>query len=99
MPIATKVVSLNPIHGDVYSIQLYVIKLVSDLLKVGGFLRVSRFPPPNKTDCHDITEILLKVVLNTINQPTIQNMTEFHEIHDKNKNIMTISTSLMFKIS
>ena len=25
----------------------------------------------NKTDCHDITEILLKVVLNTINQPTI----------------------------
>jgi hypothetical protein len=23
----------------------------------------------NKTDCHDITEILLKVVLNTINQP------------------------------
>jgi hypothetical protein len=99
MPIATKVVSLNPIHGDVYSIQLYVIKLVSDLLKVGGFLRVFRFPPPNKTDCHDITEILLKVVLNTINQPTIQNMTEFHEIHDKNKNIMTISTSLMFKIS
>ena len=27
----------------------------------------------NKTDCHDITEILLKVALNTINQtkPTI----------------------------
>jgi hypothetical protein len=24
----------------------------------------------NKSDCHDITEILLKVVLNTINQPT-----------------------------
>jgi hypothetical protein len=24
----------------------------------------------NKTDCHDITEILLKVTLNTINQPT-----------------------------
>jgi hypothetical protein len=24
----------------------------------------------NKTDCHDITEILLKVVFNTINQPT-----------------------------
>jgi hypothetical protein len=26
----------------------------------------------NKTDCHDITEILLKVMLNTINQPTNQ---------------------------
>jgi hypothetical protein len=25
---------------------------------------------PNKTDCHNITEILLKVALNTINQPT-----------------------------
>ena len=25
----------------------------------------------NKTDCHEITEILLKVALNTTNQPTI----------------------------
>ena len=31
-----------------------------------GFLLSST----NKTDCHDITEILLKVALNTINQPT-----------------------------
>ena len=37
---------------------------VSDLRQVGGFLR---FPPPNKTDSYDITEIVLKVVLNTIN--------------------------------
>jgi hypothetical protein len=29
--------------------------------KVGGFLQ---FPPPIKTDWHDITELLLKVVLN-----------------------------------
>ena len=28
-------------------------------------------PSINKTDRHDITEILLKVALNTINQPTI----------------------------
>ena len=27
----------------------------------------------NETDCHDITEILLKVALNTINQPNNQN--------------------------
>jgi hypothetical protein len=33
-------------HGDVYSIQYYVIKFVSDLLQAGGFLRVLRFPPP-----------------------------------------------------
>jgi hypothetical protein len=43
------------------------IWFVSDLRHVGGFLRVLCFPPPNKTDRHNITEILLKVVLNTIN--------------------------------
>ena len=44
-------------------------KLISDLQQVCGFLRVLRFPPSIKTDCHDITEILLKMSLNTINQP------------------------------
>jgi len=34
--------------GEVYSRQLYVIKFVSDLRQVGGFLRVLRFPPPIK---------------------------------------------------
>jgi hypothetical protein len=62
VPITTKIVSSNPIHGEVYSIQNYVIKFVSDLLQVCGFFRVLN----NKTDCHDITEILLKVALNTI---------------------------------
>ena len=28
---ATNFVSLNPVHGEVYSIQHYVIKIVSDL--------------------------------------------------------------------
>jgi hypothetical protein len=40
VPITTKVVSLNPIHGEVYLIH-YVIKFVSDLRQVGGFLRVN----------------------------------------------------------
>jgi hypothetical protein len=40
-----------------------VIKFVSDLQQVGGFLWVSY---TNETDRHDITEILLKVALNTI---------------------------------
>jgi len=44
-PITTEVVSLNPAHGHVYSIQHYVIKFVSDLPQVGGFLLVLRFPP------------------------------------------------------
>ena len=51
--------------------QHYVIKFVSDLRQVSGFLRVLRLPPvapPTlyKADCHDITEILMKVSFNTI---------------------------------
>ena len=38
VPITTNVVSLNPPHGEVYSIQHNVIKFVS------GFLRLLRFP-------------------------------------------------------
>ena len=43
-----EVVSLTPIHGKVYLIQHYVIKLFSDLRQVSGFHRVLRFPPPIK---------------------------------------------------
>jgi len=64
--ITTNFVSSNLIHGEVYSIQHYARKFVSDLCQVGGFLRVLRCPPQNKADRHDITEILLKVALNTI---------------------------------
>jgi hypothetical protein len=34
VPITTKVVSSNPVHGEVYSIQHYVIEFVSDLRQV-----------------------------------------------------------------
>jgi len=52
----------NPAHGEVYSIQHFVIKLSATfVILVGGFLGYSCFP-----DIHDITEILLKVSLNTI---------------------------------
>ena len=48
----------------VFSIQHYVIKFVSD---VGWWL--SLVSSTNKTDHYDVTEILLKVGLNTITQP------------------------------
>jgi hypothetical protein len=48
IPITTIVVSSNPIHGEVYSIQHYVIMFVSDLQQIDGFPRVLRFPPPIK---------------------------------------------------
>ena len=58
MPITIiKVVRLNPTHGEVYSIQHYLIKFVSDLWQVSDFLWLL---------CHNIIEILLKVALNTI---------------------------------
>jgi hypothetical protein len=44
------VMSSYQAHGQVYSIQHYVVKSVSDLRQVGGFLRVLWFPPPMKTD-------------------------------------------------
>jgi hypothetical protein len=41
----TKVMSSNPVHGEVHSIQHYVLMFVSDLRQIGDFLRV---PPPIK---------------------------------------------------
>ena len=67
VPITTNVVSLNSAHGEVYLIQHYAIKFVSDLRQVGSFLS-SPVSSTNKTERHDITEILLKVALNAINQ-------------------------------
>jgi hypothetical protein len=43
--VTTLVVSPNPAHGEVYYIQHYVIKCVSDLRQFGGFRGVLRFPP------------------------------------------------------
>jgi len=44
LPITTNAVSSKPTQVK----QHYVIKFVSDLGQVGGFLRVLRFPPPIK---------------------------------------------------
>jgi hypothetical protein len=62
-----KVVSANPVHGDVYSIQQYVINLVSATGR--WFSPGTPVSSTNKTDRHDITEILLKVAFNTITLP------------------------------
>jgi len=67
MTITTTVMSSNIGHGEMYSIQYYVIKFVSDLRQVGGFFPGTPFSF-NKTDRHDMIEIFLKVALNTKNQ-------------------------------
>jgi hypothetical protein len=48
VPITNNIVSSNPTHGEVYSIQHYVTKFVSDLRQVSDFLRFLWFPPPVK---------------------------------------------------
>ena len=64
--ITSKVASLNPADGEVYSIQHYVIEFVSDLRQVFCFLQVLQFPLQIKLTATYLTEILLKVVLKTI---------------------------------
>jgi hypothetical protein len=58
-----------------------VIKFVSDLRQAGGFLWVLWFPSINKTDRHDITEILLKVALSTIKPTNHQGACEMKNSH------------------
>ena len=86
VPITTKVVSSNPVLVEMCSIQQYVIKFVSDLRQVGGFLRVLRFPPPIK-HLNDLTEIVLKVTLKTIN----------HKPQTVTKSVNLINDVIMFK--
>ena len=77
----------NMIHGKVYSIQHYVINVVSDLRQVGSFLRVLQFPPPIKLTA----EILLKYSWNTTrwtlrnNQSIIKIFSKFSDKQSKTK--------------
>ena len=81
VPITTKVVSSNLVHGEVYSIQHYVIEFVSDLRQVGSFTRVPPVSSTDTIDCHDITKILLKVALSTIT-PLYNHIIVFYMIID-----------------
>jgi hypothetical protein len=64
VPITTEVVTSNSAQGEVRSIQYCVIKF--DLRQICGFAQGSPVFSTNKTSRYDITEILLKVALNTI---------------------------------
>ena len=58
LPITTKVVSFNPTHVEVYTIQHYVIKFVCGLCQDCGFLWLQLFPPPIKlTATHTLNYI------------------------------------------
>ena len=60
-----KVVISNPAHGEVFSIQ-HCDKVCQRLATGWWFSLGIPVSSTNKTDHHDITEILLKMALNTI---------------------------------
>ena len=65
VPVITKVVSLNPSYGKVYLIQQLCDKVMR-FVAGRWFSQGTPVSSTNKTGRHDITEILLKVVFNTI---------------------------------
>jgi hypothetical protein len=69
VPISTKIVSLNSAHGR------GVLDTTLCDKACQWFSPGTPVSSTNKTDCHDITEILLKVALNTIKQTYIQYLT------------------------
>jgi len=79
MNITTKVVSSNLDHGEVYSIQHTSVRWVFPDTPVSS---------TNKTDRHNVANILLKVALNIINQTipdfllifTVDSMNQKHMI-------------------
>ena len=67
MHITTKVVSSNPVHGEMYLIQHNVLKFIRQWLATGGWFSPGTAVSANsKTDHQDITETFLTVELNTI---------------------------------
>jgi hypothetical protein len=64
--ITTNIVTSNPTEEKCTQCKILWIKFVSDLQQFGGFYPGTPVSSTNKTDPHNITEVLLKVALNTI---------------------------------
>jgi hypothetical protein len=74
-----QVMSSNPVHGEVYSIQHYVIKFVSVLRQVDCILQVLWFPPPRNIPQNIImmkywngfTNVTRNISISLINRPRL----------------------------
>jgi hypothetical protein len=72
VPITTNVLSSNPVQARFTQYNMSLCDKVCKLLATGWwFSPVTPVSSTNKTDRHDRTEILLKVVLYTITSPLI----------------------------
>ena len=68
--ITTSVVSSKSANGEVFSIEHYVIKFVSDLRQVSGFLLELRFPLPiDRTQQYKLIIVLSGVKYQNPTQP------------------------------
>jgi hypothetical protein len=76
--------------------QHYVIKFVSDLWHVDGFFPGTPVSSTDKTDRHDITEILLKVKV-ALNTMTITQMVNSWKIQKFSKNVCCLSARICLK--
>ena len=96
--ITTKAVSSKPAHVKVYSVQQYVINVCQWLAAGWCFSLGTPVSSTNKTDCRDIAEILLKVVLNTIIQTKIVHECPFEssELHENDRLMYIISFGYVF---
>ena len=90
MHVTIKDESSNPVHGEVYTIQTFVIKFTRDLRQASGFLMRSPVSSTNKTDRHDLTEILLKVGSNTLALTLLSNYKCSHFYERENKESLKI---------
>ena len=84
--------SSKPVHGEVYSIQHYEIKFVSDSRQVGGFSPGTPVSSVNETGRHDITEIFLELALNTITLTKLSNISHklvdtLYDLHARISNV------------
>jgi hypothetical protein len=62
VPIITNIVSSNPVHGEVTTLCDKSLRVTS----TGRWFSLDTPVSSNKTDRHDINDILLKVALNSI---------------------------------
>jgi hypothetical protein len=71
---------LIPDGGEVYSIQLYVIKFVSDLQRLGGFSQVTLISSTNTTDNIDIVCLLFMVFRRGVQHYVIKFVSDLRQV-------------------